>query len=464
MKKSVAAILGLTASPIGIGYAAPEAPPANQPAATIKYVDVVEAFPNALYPNKHGTLTTFDGLHLRGHGFDIANPSANIVLFDDASALQMCPQGEPIEGCTPGFAVTVIADGTELKIDGIPGKYAGFRRVAVANTSAAEGLGAALPASAPTVTLSPFGPIWPRVAALGVLMGSIFLVLIVFAKQVPLPGAPTGTKIRRWQSLLVEPDTNTFSLSRLQLVIWTLVALFAWSYLSIARSVIQMTPTFGDIPGSLAGLLGISVGTTVSTLTLNAVKGGKAAGPTSPSFSDFVSVGGVAAPDRLQYLLWTVIGAIAYIALTLSLDPASIQQYIDLPSGFLTLSGISAAGYLGARVARSAGPNISRVTAVADAQTKFVTLTVEGTALSKSGQYLLAFPNANGYGSAVAIAASELQLPIGANATDQDGSPDLYKKLVIVFQPATGNWFNAQPQKGQFSIVNPDGQRADWPF
>ncbi|RAA11774.1 hypothetical protein [Ralstonia pseudosolanacearum] len=466
MKTFIAVILGLATGLMGVGYAEADAPPPNQPtAASVKYADVVEVFPNALYLAKHGTVMTYDGLHLRGHGFNTADPAANIVLFDGVGALQMCPVDKSTAGCTPGFVVTVIADGTELKVDGIPKNYAGFRRVAIATMSGAQGLGGAIPVSAPTVTFSPFGAIWPRVAALVVLVGSILLVLRAFAQRVPLSGAPTGTEIYRWQSLLVESDTNTFSLSRLQLVIWTLVTLFAWSYLSIARSVIQMTPTFGDIPGSLAGLLGISVGTTISTLTLNAVKGSKAAGPTSPSISDFISVGGVVAPDRLQYLLWTIIGAIAYVALTLSLDPASIQQYIELPSGFLTLSGISTAGYLGARVARNAGPNILRVTTVPDAQEKLVKLTVEGTALSKSGQYLIALSKdtGKGYDSAVAITASELQPPIEASEVE-DGSQDLYKRLVIVFRPANGKWFDTPPQKGQFSIVNPDGQRADWPF
>lgn len=462
MKTFVAAIL--VADLMIAGQAAADAIQPNQTAATVKYADVVQLFPNALYPSKHGALTTYDGLHLRGNGFDAVNPAANILLIDGNRALQMCVQDKPTAGCTPGFSVAGITGGTELEVNGIPENFKGFRRIAVATTSGAQGLGTAIPSSAPTVTFSPFGAIWPRVAALIVLVASISLVPIVFRRRVPLSSAPAGTMIRQWQLLLVEPDTNTFSLSRLQLVVWTFVALFAWSYLSIARSVIQMTPTFGDIPGSLAGLLGISVGATVSTLTLNVVKGGKAAGPTSPSFSDFISVGGVVAPDRLQYLLWTVVGAIAYVTLTLSLDPARIQQYIELPTGFLTLSGISAAGYLGARIARSAGPIVSRVTAAPDAETQAVTLTVEGTALSKSGKYLIAYSTNNGYGSAVAITASELQLPIVANVEDQDGSPDLYKKLVIVFKPARGNWFGQQSQKGQFSIINPDGQRADWPF
>ncbi|MGC5887880.1 hypothetical protein LDP09_25375, partial [Ralstonia pseudosolanacearum] len=87
MKTFIAVILGLATGLMGVGYAEADAPPPNQPtAASVKYADVVEVFPNALYLAKHGTVMTYDGLHLRGHGFNTADPAANIVLFDGVGA------------------------------------------------------------------------------------------------------------------------------------------------------------------------------------------------------------------------------------------------------------------------------------------------------------------------------------------------------------------------------------------
>ncbi len=303
----------------------------------------------------------------------------------------------------------------------------------------------------------------PRVIATVVL--GLVLLLSIWASR-KKTSAPSGTpttptaNIPRWKTIFVEFGSNTYSLSRLQLVIWTCVALFGWVYLSVARSLVQATVTFSDIPSGLASVLAVSVGTSITAGGIAAIKGEKSAGPFSPTFSDFFSVGGVIAPERAQFFLWTIVGAVGFIVYTLALDPASIQNLPTLPDGFLQLAGISAVGYVGGKVVRKTGPVLTDVTF--DTSTNAWTLT--GTGLSASAAFALKTAG-NGGGNETRL--------VGATAAgspdDQDEDSTLFRKLTITPASTTAGQKSGQnaptvPNNGFFIIINPDGQRAEWPY
>jgi hypothetical protein len=116
---------------------------------------------------------------------------------------------------------------------------------------------------------------------------------------------------------------------------------------------------------------------------ITSTSGGKGSGSFSPSSSDLITSGGVAAPERLQFLLWTVLGVIAFLFYTLAIGPNEITELPPIPRGFLELMGISSAGYIGGKLARGPGPKIVRMTGqVTGTQ---IALKIDGAALGTKG-------------------------------------------------------------------------------
>jgi hypothetical protein len=310
--------------------------------------------------------------------------------------------------------------------------------------------------------LSPSSRYAPRVTASAVLLIVVGLALLANRKRVDVPMVTPTAKIRRWETIFVDFDSNTYSLSRLQLVIWTFVALFGWVYLSVARSLIQGMVTFSDIPSGLPGVLAVSVGTSVAVGGISAVKGGKSSGPFSPAFSDFYSVGGIVAPERAQFLLWTIVGAAGFVVYTLALDPATIQDLPKLPDGFLQLAGISAAGYVGGKVVRKTGPKLTDVKVAVDQGDKTKsTWTVTGAGLAKNASFAVRMAD-------TATPAPEKTLSttsVEASDDNIDSDPAFYKRLGVHVNDAADAWTDtAHAKKRTFVIINPDGQRAEWPY
>jgi len=87
-------------------------------------------------------------------------------------------------------------------------------------------------------------------------------------------------------------------------------------------------------------------------------RGPNGTGSVRPSFSDLICSGGVIAADRFQFLTWTVVGIALFLLVVVRSDPSTVSSLPNLPDGFLYMSGISAFGYLGGKLARKAGPVI----------------------------------------------------------------------------------------------------------
>ncbi len=164
----------------------------------------------------------------------------------------------------------------------------------------------------------------------------------------------------RRRLLFLDPQTDTYSLSKLQFYLWTLAALFAYAYLFISKVFVQ-GQQWPDVPGTLPGVIAVSAGTAVGSQIVTSAKGPKGAGATNPSISDFIMSGGVVAADRVQMLLWTLAGVVGFVVAALHFAPGVIPTLPPVPENLLYLMGLSSAGYLGGKMARKAGPVIDEL-------------------------------------------------------------------------------------------------------
>jgi hypothetical protein len=145
-------------------------------------------------------------------------------------------------------------------------------------------------------------------------------------------------------------------------IAWTTVSVFGFVYLYLCRTYVQWNFTFPPIPDGLPTLLGVSAGTTVAAMGITVNHGSKGSGPVHPSMADFISSGGIIAGERFQFFVWTLVGCFGFLGIILSSDPASLSQLPDIQGPFLTLMGISSAGYLAGKLVRAPGPIISLLT------------------------------------------------------------------------------------------------------
>jgi hypothetical protein len=205
-----------------------------------------------------------------------------------------------------------------------------------------------------------FAAITPQGARVGAVV--IFAVLALAALALVWKGIGdykiAGQAYSPLASFLLDKETNSFSLSKFQLVAWTTVVIFGYVYLFLCQLFIQGIFVFPPIPDGLPSLLGISVGTTVAASGITSARGSKGAGPVQPSMADFISTGGLVAGDRFQLFVWTLVGGLGFLGLLLKTDPTVLKELPKVPDNFLYLMGISSAGYLGGKLVRLPGPVI----------------------------------------------------------------------------------------------------------
>jgi hypothetical protein len=186
-------------------------------------------------------------------------------------------------------------------------------------------------------------------------------------------------------AFFLDKQTDTYSLSKFQLIAWTTVAVFAYVFVYFCHVLVQWNFDFPAIPTGWPTLLGLSAGTTVAAVGITAGHGPKGAGPVHPSLADLVSTGGLVATDRFQFFVWTLVGCVGFLGLVLLPDPGSLTNLPDVPSGFLYLMGVSASGYLGGKLVRAPGPVISQllVMSVVPATAASMKIDLKGQNLSR---------------------------------------------------------------------------------
>jgi len=168
-----------------------------------------------------------------------------------------------------------------------------------------------------------------------------------------------GNELKK-RLLFLDAETDTYSLSKLQFYLWTMAALFSYAYLFISRVFVQ-GQAWPDVPGSLPGIIAVSAGTSVGAQIITTAKGSKGSGATDPHLSDFITSGGVVAPERVQMLVWTLFGVTAFMVAAIGKAPGVISDLPPIPDNLLYLMGLSSLGYLGGKMARKAGPVLNEI-------------------------------------------------------------------------------------------------------
>ncbi len=289
-----------------------------------------------------------------------------------------------------------------------------------------------------------------RLFAFGVLVVLISLTYLL-AKRAAQTQTP-GSGLTPLSVLLLDPETDTYSLSKFQVLVWTGTFIFTYVYLALCRTFVQWTFDWPPVPKNMPELLGISAGAGVVAAGISSLKGAKGAGGIRPSAADFITTGGIVAGERLQFFIWTLIGALTFLYIVLRINPATLQELPTIPDTFLYLMGFSSAAYLGGKLARKPGPVVKNISvqqvtdlSAGDAE---MSILLEGENLAQNATFRI---------DGELIRAGQLTVRKKVPEQSQDG---FCTKLEVVIRQA------AKYAEGEhtLTLVNPDGQSADVSF
>ena len=275
-----------------------------------------------------------------------------------------------------------------------------------------------------------------------------FLALALSAAGVVILSGPIARRITIQgractvtEFLLADPRTKSYSLSKFQLLLWLAASVMAYSYLSVCQFLVQWRWVLPEVPDGLPALLGLATTTAALSIGATGLKGSKGAGAIGPTFGDFITNGGVFAPERLQFFLWTLIGAIGFVAATLSQDPATADSLAEIPQNFAPLMGASSLGYLAGKFARKPGPVLKAVRPAADG------IVIAGENLARAAR----------------VEINGEQIPSGQISpnSDQPGETEFVTELTVRLDkppaPPAG-------KENLLKVANPDGQCAERAF
>jgi hypothetical protein len=406
------------------------------------------------------------GFRLIGEGFS-STPEDNVLILEGHGEIPVqwndaAAKGEKAPGTITGRFVST----RQLEFSGLPQvTHLGQQKIRI---RVGEQVSEAVP-----VTLAQVSRTTPLIVAVVVLAALAGIVWFLATRSLGTYDV-AGQRYGAFALLFLDKETDTYSLSRLQFYLWTAAAIFGYVYLTIARSLIQWDFSFAQIPEGLPGIVMISASTTVLAQGVTAARGPKGAGPVQPSLADFVTSGGVVLPERLQFLVWTLLGVGTFLFLMLATDPAQIRDLPKIPEGFLYLMGISALGYLGGKLARKPGPIIDEIAAQAGS----LTLDIRGRFLSQEASFRIddtpitvsldnpapSVPAPTPQAVAAVSGTppvSDARLVVLRRQSDADPTLAVELRLVITDGVKADLW---KTGTHTLTLANPDGQVAVWPF
>jgi hypothetical protein len=234
------------------------------------------------------------------------------------------------------------------------------------------------------LVLARMGPVSIRITAFA-LFSLLALIVYLLVRSGFKGNMMDGSRPNPIQALLLDSQTDTYSLSKFQLLLFSATFIFCYLYVFLCGWLVQWQFVLPDVPAKFSAILGMSAGTAIVAAGVTSARGTKGAGAIEPSLADFISAGGLVIPERFQYFIWTIIACFGFVVLLLSQDPAKVTVFPDLPSGLLYVMGVSAGGYLGGKLTRSPGPVIRNI--ASDAASRL--LVVQGENLSNQGDYFV---------------------------------------------------------------------------
>lgn len=261
--------------------------------------------------------------------------------------------------------------------------------------------------------------------------------------------------------LLLDRSNMTFSLSKLQFYGWTTVAVAAYVFYVTGRVLVQGQWDWAasDIGSGLPLVFLTAAGTSVATAGVNSATGGKGSGDFHPSMADLITSGGVVAPERVQFLAWTVIGWMSFLFYTFAVGPDHLTKLPSVPDGFIQIMGASSLGYLGGKLARGPGPQVRGATAEPVSPTNpDVILTIIGSNLGTEGAtYQL---QAAGK-PAVQFKPEWLKPEKSAIGPNKRGTRLVFEIPAADYQRSDPNPA-ATDKMREFTITNDDGEKSAW--
>ncbi len=384
------------------------------------------------------------GFDIFGEGFSPKGPPTdNGLLIENQEIRDICWGA----GCDENKLRAIVSeDGRQLTVKGLSTNQDGIMNVRL---RVGDRYSPPFP-----LTLSRVGRSTPMFYSL-LIVAALFGIIFVLTRKGIGVSEIAGKRFGILTSLFLDPETDTYSLSRFQFFLWTAVAILAYLYLMLSRSLVQGKLEFVDVPEGLPAIILISASTTVLALGVNNSKGPKGAGEIHPSLADFISVGGMVVPERFQFFVWTLLGAIVFLFLVMLNDPRTISDLPKVPSGFLELMGISSLGYLGGKLARKPGPVIDEISP----KISSLELTIRGRVLSQDAGFQIGNDQ---IGNDTLIADNiEGGKPKISEPDTQTSEPNMAKVLVLTIKNPKPEWLQGN---NRLTIINPDGQKATWAY
>ncbi len=155
-------------------------------------------------------------------------------------------------------------------------------------------------------------------------------------------------KINFIHEILLDPKSNSYSLSYFQSFSWTLVFLGSYFYVAICSGIILNTPDLPDFNFSLIGLMGISYGGLLTAHFLDNRKQIVVKRKDKPELKDLITDDfGIIDISKLQLLGFTLISIIVYLFYLLKSNV--LQGLPGIPETLHTLLVTSQGGYLGSK-------------------------------------------------------------------------------------------------------------------
>jgi hypothetical protein len=402
-------------------------------------VHLDEIYPAIRYPDDPDTID------IVGTNFS-ALPSDNQVEFLGQAAI---PFGTGQDCIGPTYAKPCV-----LNIAGMEGHRI---RIAGLHDSLKDGairihvrVGETAWSNALSVTTSP-----RTVSAIRIFAVAVLAILAIFIYLLAKRAAQTqtaGSGLNAISVLLLDPETDTYSLSKFQVLVWTGIFIFSYVYLALCRTLVQWTFDWPPVPKNLPELLGLSAGAGVVAAGISSFKGTKGAGGIRPSAVDFITTGGIVAAERFQFFIWTLVGGLTFLYIVLRINPATLQELPAIPDTFLYLMGFSSVAYLGGKLARKPGPvvkntSVLKVTQLAAGDAE-MTITLEGENLHQNATFRI---------DGEQIRAGQMAVTTRVPEQPQDG---FCTRVELVIREA------AKYAEGvhTLTVINPDGQSADVSF
>lgn len=181
-----------------------------------------------------------------------------------------------------------------------------------------------------------------------------FLVLALAALRLSWTRRESLRPILR--TLFIDADTGTYSLSKVQAFVWTVVIIGSYFYFAIGRGILVGRAEMPDVNAGLIGLLCISYGGLLASRGISRRKPKNDFAHTPPRWTNLITEGNSVSITRLQLIGFTIAGIAVYV-FYVSGNEVFFRGMPDIPPTLNGLLAVSQGGYLGGKIVADTAVN-----------------------------------------------------------------------------------------------------------